>query len=49
MEALRTLGFTLDEEQIVEVGDSEIYTSSKGSGSLEGRWKGHSIEIVAAG
>ena len=49
MEALGTLGFTLDEEQVIEVGDSEIYTSSKGSGSLEGRWKGHSIEIIAAG
>jgi hypothetical protein len=49
MEVLETLGLNFEEKQVVEVGNSEIYTSSKGSGSLEGRRKGQSIEIVAAG
>lgn len=40
------LGLTLDEEQVVEVDDSEIYTLSNCSGSLGGRQKGHSIQTV---
>ena len=36
IEVLGTLGLTLDEEQVVEVGDSEIYTSNNGSGSSRG-------------
>jgi len=42
-------GLTLDEEQVLEVGESEIHTSSKGLGSMEGGRKGLSIQIVAAG
>jgi len=37
MEILGTLGLTLDDERVVEVGDSEVYRSSKGSRSLKVR------------
>ena len=50
MEVLGTLRLTLDDEQVVEVGDSETYRSSKGSRSLKVRGGViSSIQIIAAG
>jgi len=47
MEVLRTPRLTVDEEQVVEVGDGEMYISSRYS--EKGGRRGYSIQIVAAG